>query len=388
LRLRLAARAALCAALALAPQVRAAVDPVEVEVEGIAAVDPAKPGGARDAAFSAALVAAVVEVAEQTLSPEQLQGNEDRVREAMAADAPKLILGYKVQPGGGARASSLDPTQREYALRLRASVDRAQVRKRLAEAGLTRASGERPSLVVVARAAEPGAVRAPALISLEDRVKQALAGARFIVIEPALRRSDAPELPAAVDLARTLGADVAVDLEARWTPRATGERASGGVLEVAVSALRTRDAVPVGLARFESAAYHTDPGEAQSRAADALAPQVAENLLLQLQRNWEALSAEAPPTALVLGGVGSLAQVEAVAAALRGRLGAERVELRALRPRTAELEVRGPLSPGALQDRLAALAFDGFRLEPVAVTRERVELRVSPPLPEVPAGPP
>jgi hypothetical protein len=219
-------------------------------------------------------------------------------------------------------------------------------------------------------------------------VKQALTAAQFVVIEPALRRSESPELPVAVGLARSVGADVAVDLEAQWKPRATGDRASGGVLDVGVQALRARDAVPVGLARFESAAYHTDPGEAQARAVDALAPQVAENLVLQLQRNWQELSAGAPPTAVVLGGVGSLAQVEAVATALRGRLGAERVELRALRPRSAELEVRGPLSPGALQDRLAALAFDGFRLEPVAVTRERVELRIAPALPEVPAGQP
>ncbi len=365
----------------------AAVEPVEVEVEGVAAIDPAKPAAARDAAFSAALVAAAVEVARQTLSPEQLAGNEDRVREVLAPAAPKLILGYKVAPGAGARASSLDPTQREYALRLRASVDRAQVRSRLAAAGLTGASGERPSLVVVARGAGENAPRTPALIALEDRVKRALSGAKLVVIEPALRRGESGDLPAAIGVARSVGADVAIDLEARWSPRATGERAGGGVLEVAVSALRARDAVPVGLARFESAAYHSDPGEAQARAVDALAPQVAENLLLQLERNWQALSAEAPPTSLILGGVGSLAQVEAVAAALRGRLGAERVELRALRPRSAELEVRGPLSPGALQDRLSALAFDGFRLEPVAVTRERVELRVAP-LEETPGAHP
>jgi hypothetical protein len=37
----------------------------------------------------------------------------------------------------------------------------------------------------------------------------------------------------------------------------------------------------------------------------------------------------------------------------------------------------GPLSAGALQDRLAAVAFEGFRLEPVRVRRDRVELRVA-----------
>jgi hypothetical protein len=374
------------AALVLAAPVRAAVEPVEVEVEGVAAIDPAKPAAARDAAFAAALVAAAVEVAHRTLTPEQLQGNEDRLREALAPAAPKLILGYKVQPGGGPRVSSIDPTQREYALRLRASVDRAQLRKRLADSGFTGAPHERPSVVVVARGAGGGAPRQPALTALEDRVKRALTSADLVVVEPALRRGAGATPPPAVELARSVGADVAIDLEARWNPRQAGQRVVGGVLDVAVQALRARDATPVGLARFEAAAYHADTGEAQARAVDALAPQVAENLLLQLERNWQALSAEAPPTSLVLVDVGSLAQVDAVSSALRGRLGAERVELRALRPRAAELEVRGPLSPGALQDRLAALAFDGFRLEPVAVTRERVELRVAPELRESPAG--
>jgi hypothetical protein len=219
-------------------------------------------------------------------------------------------------------------------------------------------------------------------------VKRSLTSADLVVVEPALRRGAGGTTPPAVELARAVGADVAIDLEARWSPRQAGPRVVGGVLDVAVQALRSRDATPVGLARFEAAAYHADPGEAQARAVDALAPQVAENLLLQLERNWQALSAGAPPTSLVLVDVGSLAQVDAVSSALRGRLGAERVELRVLRPRAAELEVRGPLSPGALQDRLAALAFDGFRLEPVAVTRERVELRVAPELPESPAGTP
>jgi hypothetical protein len=38
--------------------------------------------------------------------------------------------------------------------------------------------------------------------------------------------------------------------------------------------------------------------------------------------------------------------------------------------------VRGDLSPGALQDRLAGMAFEGFRLEPRSVGVEQLELLV------------
>ena len=42
------------------------------------------------------------------------------------------------------------------------------------------------------------------------------------------------------------------------------------------------------------------------------------------------------------------------------------------------MQVEISLSPGALQDRLATVLFDGFRLEPVETGRDRVELRVEP----------
>ncbi len=58
-------------------------------------------------------------------------------------------------------------------------------------------------------------------------------------------------------------------------------------------------------------------------------------------------------------------------------LGAREAHVVALGPRSAELVVEGPLSAGALQDRLAAVPFEGFRLEPVRVRRDRVELRVA-----------
>jgi hypothetical protein len=58
-------------------------------------------------------------------------------------------------------------------------------------------------------------------------------------------------------------------------------------------------------------------------------------------------------------------------------LGARKAQIRFLGPRSAELLFEGPLSAGALQERLAAVPFEGFRLEPVQVRRDRVELRVA-----------
>jgi hypothetical protein len=74
--------------------------------------------------------------------------------------------------------------------------------------------------------------------------------------------------------------------------------------------------------------------------------------------------------------VTSLLQARAVSDVLSNALDARRVALVALSAGSAEMEVEISLSPGALQDRLATFPFDGFRLEPIATTRDRVELRV------------
>ncbi len=159
--------------------------------------------------------------------------------------------------------------------------------------------------------------------------------------------------------------------------RNPGARGLGGTLALEVRALRVEDGFELAIARFEAPGYHDDPAEAQVRAAEALQGQLADNLLLQLERNWEALADHGRPIRVVLSSVTSLWQAERVSDALAGPLRAESVAIAAIAPRVVELRVEAPLSPGALQDRLAALPFDGFRLEPVEVERDRVELRVA-----------
>jgi len=143
-----------------------------------------------------------------------------------------------------------------------------------------------------------------------------------------------------------------------------------------VRALRADDGSEVALARFEAPAYHADPDEAFARALEAVQAQVAQNLALQLRRNWRVLAKETGPVELRLLNATSLVQVNAVRETLRNVLGAEEVTLVTLAPWIAEMRVTGPLSPGALQDRLVSAAFEGFRLRPVEVARQLVELRV------------
>jgi hypothetical protein len=352
------------------------VEPVTVTVEGAAEIEAGAPGQARERAFQAALVEATVAVALRLLADEAMRVEEGQLRQGLQEGAAAAILTYRIERELGERRSPRDPSVREFALRLTATVDAQQVRSQLASLGLGRPASARPSVLVRAAGTDAdGGVAQASLTSIEHYVKQRLAGAGFAVVEPALRASGGAG-PSPFELARSVGADLAVDLGLRWRDQTTGP-ITGGVLEVEARALRVGDGAQMASARFEAPSYHADAREAQARALDAVQVQVGDNLLLQLERNWEALAGGARALRVHLANVESLAQVQAVRERLQGSLGADAVELSLLGPRSAELVVRGSVSAGALQERLVSAVFEGFRLEPVDVDADRVGVRVA-----------
>jgi len=148
------------------------------------------------------------------------------------------------------------------------------------------------------------------------------------------------------------------------------------VAEVRARALRADDGSELAIARFEAAGYDVERDEAITRALGALEPQLASNLGLQLERNWQAQTPGERPVELELEAVSSLVQVDAVRRAILGTLAAKTVEVRTLEAGSATLRVVSSLSAGGLQERLASLHFDGFALSPVEAGAGRARLRV------------
>lgn len=355
-----------------------AIEPTTVSVEAAVPVTEENAGRMRDVVFRAALEEAVFEVVRLFASPERLESEEERVREALAPRAPAYVLTYTVDSGPTRRRSRSDPEAEEMVLALTATVDAAQVRSQIRNLGLLRSSRDRPSvalLVVPAQDSFPGARE---LLAAFDRdMADRLRDEDFIVVEPALRAS-APGAPrSALELARGVGADLAIEVRVAWNERSMSESLVGGVAEARARAFRAHDGRELASASFNAPAYHPTREEAYVRALDALEEQLSQNLLLQLNRNWSALSPADAPVYLRLSNVASLREVEAVRRRLSDVLGARRAQIRSMGPRTAELLFEGPLSAGALQERLAAAPFEGFRLEPVEVRRDRVELRIA-----------
>jgi hypothetical protein len=336
-----------------------AVQPVTVQVEAAVELDDTSRATGRNRAFRAALIEAVLEVARTQLRRPLVEEEEAALREALGSGAATAVVTYRIEPGSGPRPRAGDALREEYALGLTATVDADQVRAQLAAIGWLAPQSERPSVVLLARLEgrdDPDHPFAPGLLeTFQSLLEQRLAGEGFIVVEPALRASPASQAEGALALARAVGADIAVDVGVKWRPRSDGSRSLGGSVRVRLRAFRTQDAFELAASRFDAPAYHARPAEAQARALEAVGSQVAENLVLQLNRNWSALSREAGPVRLVLNEVSGLAQVEGVRDALLGSLAARDGALLRLGPRSATLRVRALFSPGALQDRLASL---------------------------------
>jgi len=385
-RLSAVLRALVGALLLVAAAPAFALEPVAVSSEGIVAASSPAEAPPRDAAFAAALVAAVLEAARTLVPPERFERDAERLRAELAPKAQSFVLTYRVTGPLARRVSALDPGIQEWVLPVTARVDTAQLRAFLVRAGFVRDAGERPSLVIRVRPVGALASAPPvgALSHLSEALRAKLAEQQFVLVEAALRSGEESEPRSALELARGVGADVGLELEVDWRPNPQTTGTPGGVAEVRARASRADDGSELAIARFEAAGYDAERDEAIARALLAVEPQLALNVGQQLERNWQAQTPRGRPVELELEAVSSLTQVSAVRRALLGTLAAESAEIRSLEPGGASLQVVSPLSAGALQERLASLHFDGFALAPVeaGAGRARLRVEVAPPAPE------
>ena len=356
-----------------------ALEPVSVSVQGVVSSAEVRDGPPRDAAYRAGLVAAVLEAARGILGPEKFAASADALRDKVKPEAQRFVLTYRIDGPLEKRHSPLDPAVEEYALPITARIDTTQLRALLVKEGFLHEAGDRPSLALRVKPVGALAASPPTapLAHLEEGLRKTLTAKEFVLVDPALRPGVAGDSASALELARAVGADVALDLEVDWRSAAPGaSTVPGGVAAVRARAQRTDDGSDLAVARFEAAGYQADRDAAIARALEAVEPQVGENLALQLERNWQAIAATDRPVELGLDSVSSLEQVMSVRRVLLQQLGARTAELRELRPHGATLQVVSPLGPGALQEKLASVRFDGFALSPEEAGAGRARLRV------------
>lgn len=360
--------------IALSPGAAPAVEPVQVRVAGSIEVTGENRYSARAQAFDQALLEAVLAVAREMLPQATFELEEQRLRVDLVPVAARSVLNYRPESAMEIQNDPGPPERTLFVVPIVATVDAAQVRERLSELGYLGGGARRPSVALVVRAVESPELP---LDAFEQTLRRSLSAQGYTLVRPALRPGRGRVPPTAPELARALGADVAVDVEVLWRARRMGAGVVGGDARVQVRAERASDGSELARLTFETPAYHRDAAEATARALEALEEQVVRNLLLQLDRNWQVLDQPQGPLRLILVNVREFAEVDAVREALTELIGADGAKLRLLGPLRAEFELSSTLSPGSLQDRLVRTGFPGFELERVRVTSDLVELGVA-----------
>jgi hypothetical protein len=356
-----------------------ALEPQTVSSEGVVAVGSSTEPPPRDAAFQAALVAAVFQVARGLVPPERFEREAERLRTELGPQAQSFVLTYRTGGPLTRRPSKLDPGVSEWVLPVTARIDTNQLRAWLVRTGFVREAGERPSLVLRVRPTGEISAAPPvgALSHLQQTLRAKLEEQQFVLVESALREGDESEPRSALELARGVGADVGVDLDVTWRPNPQVEGGvSGGVAEVRARALRSDDGSELAIARFEAAGYDARREEAIAQALLAVEPQLALNLGQQLERNWQAQTTADRPVDLDLESVSSLVQVGAVRRALLGPLAAKSAEIRELRAGGATLQVVSALSAGAAGAAVEPALSTASRPAPVEAGAGRARMRV------------
>lgn len=363
-----------------------ALEPVVVTAEGVLPVEANAADPSREAVFLEAMLQAVVEASrpyvsgEVTADPERAQALVDALRPRVQG----FLVSFRTLGEPVRRTSLEDPGLEEVALGITATVDVAQLRAFLHAQGLL---VERPSLPSIllhverAPGAElPAGAETGPLPGLERVLADRLQQEGAVLIDPTLRPTPiGGEAETPLRLARRLGADVALVIQVGWSVgAATDVGLSGGMASVVARAVRASDGAEVAIARFEAPGYHSEARRALSNALEGLREQVAANAVQQLERNWAAISSQQGPVEIWLREARGLLQVDAIRTAIRESLGASRVDLLELSSEGVRLRVESPLAAGALIERLSAMAFDGFRLEPVDPSLGRAEMRIEP----------
>jgi hypothetical protein len=287
------------------------IDPVTVEVEGRVAGPKGGALPARDALLRAALLEAVVEVTRRSLAPAVFEAQQDAIRAALEPKARSFVLTFRSGPSH--QQAALEPGMVEYLQPVAATVDGRRLRSFLAAAGWAPLEATRPSLVlcISPQAGLPPGDEGDAPV---ERLRRFVAGElearEFILIEPGVREGAPGCELGALGLARALGADIGIELavSSRSQPGG-GTSPRSAIAEVVLHGQRAVDGSELALGRFEGVGHHDAPSEALTRALEAIQPQVVDNLVLQLGRNWQEIASAVGPIELVLVGVTGLAQV-------------------------------------------------------------------------------
>lgn len=357
-----------------------------INAEGVAAIISGNLAVARDKAIDDALRKAVEQAVGTMVTSDTLTERYRVIHDQVLAQTSGYIRRYNIV--SEKTAGTL------YRVRVRAEVGKANLMNDLQALGILQVLAEKPRIMVVMEEKVAGLFGTNAWETIgqaESSLVEKLLAAGFEVVDPQTVKANITRDQALSMLGGNSQAAAAAGLQAGAqivvTGKAFSKNAGGRILNtqmqslqavVQIRAVRTDDARIISSRSSRGSRAHIDELQGGTLALQSAGKKVADLLIQDIAQQWQRETyGRTRQVSLMITGLVSYRHLIAVKNFLAKQMqGVKAVHQRSFLVGTAELMLDYGGKASNIADELANRKFTGFRLEPVKVTPNRVDLNV------------
>ncbi len=356
-----------------------------VAVEGVAAVIGGNAAAARDKALDDALRRAVEQAVGTFISTDSMTERYRIIHDKILVQSAGYVKNYRI----------LTEKQQDnlYRIKIHAEVGNTALRNDLQALGLLQVLAEKPKVMVIMEEKVAGMFGTNAWEAIgqaESTLIEELLANGFTVVDAQTVKANIPRDRALRMLSGDNQAAAAAGLQAgaqlvlvgKAMSKNAGGRVMGSSLQslqavVQARAIRADDAFVIASRSARAAHAHVDEMQGGTIAIEKASKNLANNLIQDVQQNWRGETyGRSRQVTIALTGLVSYRHLMAVMDFLKKEMqGVKEVHQRSFIIGSAELMVDYTGKANHIAQELSLRKFTGFRLEPLTVTPNRLDVK-------------
>ncbi len=356
-----------------------------VTAEGVAAIIRNNSAAARDKALDDALRRAVEQAVGTFVSTDSMTERYRVIHDTILAQSAGYVKNYRV----------LTEKQQGnlYRIKIHAEVGRTSLRSDLQALGLLQVLAEKPKVMIIIEEKVAGMFGTNAWESIgqaESTLNEEFIAKGFNVVDSQTIKANIPRERALRILSGDNQAAAAAGLQAGTqlvvVGQAMSKNAGGRIMDstlqslqavVQVRVVRTDDGVVIGSRSSRGASAHIDEMQGGTMAIENASKTLASALIQDIQEKWRGESyGQSRQISITIAGLVSYRHLMAVVQFLQKEMqGVKNLHQRSFILGNAELMLDYTGKSSHIAQELATRKFTGFRLEPLSVTLNRLDVK-------------
>jgi hypothetical protein len=356
-----------------------------ITAEGVAAIT-GNVTIAREKAIDDALRRAVEQAVGTLISSDTMTNNFQVVHDKILAQTSGYVKNYQIVKE--------ERVGQEFRVTVMAEVGRENLQRTLEALGLIQVLKEKPKVMVIIEEQVGGLFGTTEWRNVgqaESTIVDRLMAAGFSVVDPAMVRTNTSREKAILllegDEKAAVAASIQYGAQVMITGRAFSKNAGGRLLGTQIQSIqatlqarvyRADDGRIISSRSEQATKAHIDEMQGGALAIKEASEKLSDALIKDILDSWKKeVYGRSQEITLVISGLVSYQDLTAVKKFLENDLqGVKAVHQRNFTQGTAELQLDYGGKTSFIADELASKRFTGFRLEPINVTANRLDLRV------------